>query len=153
MKTISTLLLSGMLLGLGGCSTSTGQDLGQRFEQSSLGQAIHSPEAEDAKRKLAKAADDAKYHSGLALQAAERKLQIAKFPTMQPVIVRNGSHLAQNKQEAMRTANSWNHQQQQNYAIELADGQIFFLEQVGPQFYQDQMATLIRHGLSVTLVP
>jgi hypothetical protein len=83
---------------------------------------------------------------------ASNKIAILKMPPMQPVIVRAGTNIVRSASEVEAESYLWDRNSTQNWKVELPDGKEFILTQTGPQFYQNQMATLIRHGLSVTLI-
>jgi hypothetical protein len=83
---------------------------------------------------------------------ASNKLAILKMPPMQPVIVRAGTNISRSASDAEVEAYLWDRDSTQSWKVELPNGKEFILTQKGPQFYQNQMATLIRHGLNVTLI-
>ena len=112
-----------------------------------------SPKMADTQEKISEGADAIAFHAGEATKYLKTKYQISTFPVMQPVIVRAGSSIGKNEADVKANQGFWNHNAEQNYNIELANGETFLLRQAGPHFYSNQMATLIKHGLSVTLVP
>jgi hypothetical protein len=138
---------------LAACSAPTGQDVQQRFQQTTIGETLYSPEANALKEQVVEGVDTAIYHAGEAALTVAQKWKISKFPPMQPVIVRYGSGIASSFADKNRTASKWDPTREHNYVLELPNGEKMIIRQAGPQFHQNQMATLLRHGLTVTLVP
>lgn len=152
MKLPNALLLTAIVATVAACSSPTGQQMSQRMQQTQIGQKLTSPEAIELKDRVSTGIGDVVYESGEALTYAQQKFQIARFPAMQPVIVRQGTNLAPSAAVAAAKAPRWDSRIEHRYIVELADGKTFTFGQSGPQFYQNQMATLLRNGLTVTLI-
>lgn len=135
------------LLAMTACSGIT-----QNLHDSRIGQAISSPGALEFRDRVAQGAEHVEHAAGMAVHTAQEKYRISKFPAMQPVIVRHGTRLAPDTAGITRNANNWQNNIKQNYSVELANGETIIVTQAGPQFHTNQMATLIRHGLNVTLI-
>jgi hypothetical protein len=146
-------LAASALAVLSACSAPTGQDVQQRFQQTALGEKLTSPEALEFREKVLLGADYAVFYVGEAALTISEKWKISKFPPMQPVIIRYGTGAAKNIADKRKRAAQWDHTKEHNYMIELANGDRMIIRQAGPQFHENQMATLIRSGLTVTLVP
>lgn len=147
------ILTLGVIIGLSACSNPTGQNLTQKMQQTGIGQKMNSPEALAFREKISDGFGDIVYEAGEAYTTVEQKFQIARFPAMQPVIVRHGTMIANDAQEIEANKDRWNARKKQHYVVELANGEAFrFSQPAGPQFHTNQMATLLRNGLSVTLI-
>lgn len=114
--------------------------------------AMASPQMAEAKDNIAYTSELAWEKMGYAYFAVEDKFEITKFPPMQPVIVRYGTALANNAKGVEEQLGYWDYSKKQHYNVELPDGETFVVVQKGPQFYTNQLATLVKSGLSVTLV-
>lgn len=153
MHNFTSLGLAIAALSLSACSAPTGQDIQLRFQETGVGQKLTSPEALELREKMADGVDTTVQVIGEAALTVSDKWRISKFPPMQPVIVRYGTGTAKDMSDKRRNANRWDSSVEHNYMLELPNGERMLIRQAGPQFHENQMATLVRHSLNVTLVP
>lgn len=148
MKTLHKAAILMVTLALSACSNGTGGGVTDRIDG-----AMQSPRMQAFKENVSIGVDNALYYTAEGASSIQRRMDIARFPKVQPVIVRYGSSLAPSIETLRANRSTWDASREHEYSVELPNGQIFWLEQKGPQFHLNQMATLMKHGISVTLIP